>query len=490
VVERARRARFVIDGEEYFAAAFAAMRGARRTISLLGWDLDLRVRERPGAETTLRDFLEALVAERPELRVRLLIWDMADALALMRPILPPTWLDWVTHDRLTIKADAAHPTGSAHHQKVLVVDDAVAFSGGMDIAGNRWDTRAHVAGDPRRRDPDGTPYEPRHDLMLMVDGDAAARLGALFRERWHLATGEALDPAEPPGPHHDPWPAGIAPDLRDVPVGLARTRPSWEGVRRAQEVETLFLDSIAAARRCIYIENQYFASRRIAEAVAARLREPDGPEVVIVTSLWGPSWIEHHTMNALRDALIHALRAEDRHDRFRVYGAVTEGEGITVHAKVMVVDDRIVRIGSANINDRSLGVDTECDAVVEAVPGEPGAEDAARAILDLRDDLVAEHLGVARARVAGLVARTGSLVRTIDALRGTLGTQRTLRPIEPRELGPVIDLVDNFILNPSRPTWRTPPGRAIRAALFGAAGAWCLWRAWRLIGTRPDDRHS
>ncbi len=414
--------------------------------------------------------------------MRLLIWDMADALALIRPMVPPTWHDWVTHERLSIKADTVHPTGSSHHQKVLLVDEAVAFIGGMDIAGNRWDTRAHVAGDPRRRDPDGNPYEPRHDLMLMVDGDAAKALANLFRERWRVATGERVPEIEPPLPNHDPWPAGLSPDLRDVQVALSRTVPEDEGPRHVKEVETLFLDCIAAARRCIYIENQYFASRRIAEAVAARLREPDGPEVVVVTSLWGPSWIEHHTMNALRDALVHALREVDRHDRFRIYGAVTEGEGITVHAKLMIVDDRLVRIGSANVNDRSFGVDTECDAVIEAVPGERGERETARGILALRDDLVAEHLGVPRERVTALVRQTGSLARTIDVLRGGEATLRTLRPIEPRELGPAVDFVDNFLLNPSRPSWRTPPGRAIRAAAYGAVGAWFLWRAWKSLG--------
>jgi phospholipase D1/2 len=265
-------------------------------------------------------------------------------------------------------------------------------------------------------------------------------------------------------------------------VALSRTVPEDEGRRRVKEVENLFLDCIAAARRSIYIENQYFASRRIAEAVAARLREPDGPEVVVVTSLWGPSWIEHHTMNALRDALVHALREVDRHDRFRIYGAVTEGEGITVHAKLMIVDDRLVRIGSANVNDRSFGVDTECDAVIEAVPGERGERETARGILALRDDLVAEHLGVPRERVTALVRQTGSLARTIDVLRGGEATLRTLRPIEPRELGPAVDFVDNFLLNPSRPSWRTPPGRAIRAAAYGAVGAWFLWRAWKSLG--------
>lgn len=495
----ARRAAFVVDGEAYFAAAFAALRAARRSVFLLAWDLDLRVRERPGAETTLREFLEALVAERPELTVRLLVWDMADALALIRPAVPPSWHDWLTHERIVIKADAAHPSGSAHHQKVLVVDDALAFVGGMDLAGNRWDTREHVAADPRRRDPDGNPYEARHDLMLMVDGDAALALGEMCRDRWEAATGERPPPvreaeteaearagAEPGAA--DPWPPGVEPALRDVPVALARTLPGWGDHPAVHEVEALFLDAIRAARRCIYLENQYFASRRIAAALAARLGEPGGPEVVVVTSSWGPSWLEHHTMNVLRDALVHELRAADRHDRFRIYGAFTGPEGITVHDKLMIVDDRVLRLGSANLNDRSLGVDTECDAAIEAVPGAPWAEATARAIRALRDDLVAEHLGVPRERVARLVAQTGSLVRAIDALRGGRATQRTLRPLDPRRLGAVVEVVDNFLLNPSRPMWRSPAGRAVRAAAMGAAGAWLMWRAWRVLREEEGPR--
>ena len=110
------------------------------------------------------------------------------------------------------------------------------------------------------------------------------------------------------------------------------------------------------------MENQYFTSPLIAEALARRLREPDGPEVVLISTEHSPSYFDQATMDQTRLNFVRHLQTADTNQKFRIYSPVTTlGRTIIVHAKLTIVDDRLLRIGSANINNRSLGFDTECD---------------------------------------------------------------------------------------------------------------------------------
>ena len=460
-VERARRVSFVIDGDHYFRAAKAAMLRAERSILIIGWDFDPRTRlergagERiaPDAPDVMRDLLRQLVRARPELEIRVLKWNLAFLSAIGRGIAPFFIRNWRTGRRLIFRLDSNHPPGACHHQKVLVVDDAIAFCGGIDFASNRWDTRVHRKDDPHRRLPGGRPYAAHHDVMMAVDGAAAAALGDLARERWLYATGERL---EPPPRTADPWPGDALPDpdLRDVDVAIARTVPKHDGRPAIREVERLQLDVIAAAREAIYIENQYFApAGRITDALAARLAEPDGPEVVIVGARRSSSWLEQHTMDAARDLAVQQLRNADRHGRFRVYAAVTEAnEDLIVHSKTMVVDDRLVRIGSANLNHRSMGFDTECDLAIEA-PARCGEGEAIRrGIRAYRDDMLAEHLRAPVERLRSAIDGAGSLIRGIEALRAASTAGNTcLQDLPPTQVSGWEALAENRLVDPARP---------------------------------------
>ena len=444
--EPAGRVAFLIDGAAYFAALAAAFERARHCILIAGWDFDSRTRIRRGPGTlpaTIGPLLNAFVARRRGLRIYVLNWDFAVIYALEREMLPLMRLDWSTHRRLRYRLDGNHPLGASHHQKIVVVDDAVAFLGGLDICERRWDLPAHRADDPRRVDHAGRPYPPFHDVQLALDGAAAAALGALVRTRWKRATGRRLRPVVPTD---DPWPPGVVPDLERVPVALARTEPQWMGRGEVREVERLHLDAIAAARRSIYIENQYLTAGRIGEALATRLAEADGPEVVIVGQRECTGWLEEGTMGVLRARLVARLREADRFDRLRVcWAAVPGGARVNIHSKIVIVDDTLVRIGSANLNNRSMGLDTECDAAIEA-EGDAGRE---RAIAGLRHRLLGEHLGVGPEEVGAVVAETGSLVAAVDRLRGG---PRTLEPIEcalPDWLDAIVP--DGTVVDPERP---------------------------------------
>jgi len=450
-VARAGRVAFLVDGEAYFAAFRAAAARARRSVIVIGWDVDSRAtlihgRADDDLPVTLGDFLDALVRRRRSLQVHVLDWDFAMLYALERELLPIYTLGWRTHRRLHFRLDDRHPIGASHHQKIVVVDDAVAFVGGLDLTIRRWDTPEHRADEPRRVDPAGDPYPPFHDVQMMVDGAAAAALGELARERWRRATDRdaGVDVAST---EHDPWPVDVRPDVTDVDVAIARTEPPYAGRREVQEVKQLYLDAIAAARHAIYIENQYFTSAAVGDALAGRLAESDGPEVVVVSRRHGGGWLEQNTMEVLRARLVRRLHDADRHDRLRIYcpeRAGLEGECIDLHSKLMIVDDRLLRVGSANLANRSMGLDTECDLALEA-----GDARVARAIGALRDRLLGEHLGVAAEDVARAVERTGSLVKAVEALRGNA---RSLEPLD-GNLDPELDALvpDAAVLDPERP---------------------------------------
>ena len=500
-IERTHRFAVIVDASDYFAAAKAAMRKACHAIYLIGWDFDLRIRLEPGGNDNdlpdqLGHFLRAIIRRRRKLRAFVLKWDYAMLWTLGRQILPMLMLNLWRHGRIRFRLDSAHPTGAAHHQKIIVIDDVLAFCGGIDMTSDRWDTREHSPGNPNRSRPDGSTYGPWHDTTAVVDGAAAQALGELARARWRRATGKRLPV---PGPQGDLWPDGVRPTLRDVDVAVARTAPAYEGRPAINEIERLCLVAIAAARSVIYLESQYFASVTVRNALEERLREPDGPEVVVVNPLTAEGWLEAEAMDSARSMALRRIRAADRHDRFRIYYPVNEaGEPIYVHAKVLAIDNRLLRVGSSNINNRSMGFDTECDLAIEAVPGHPNERQVHAAVTAVRDGLLAEHLGVVPDMLADASQQQGSLVQAIEMLRRSEG--RTLRALEWSETNMVEEfLVETQVLDPERPGkgearvkhWikRTllsiPPTAYVVAAALGAAVV-----AGRVIHTRRRGRST
>lgn len=448
-IARAGRMTPIVDAAAYFAAAKSAMMKARHSILLVGWDFDTRIAlERDGhrrdAPNRLGPFLRWLVRRRPDLRIHLLKWDPGIARSLGHGIMPLVLLHLASRRQVRFKLDRAHPTAACHHQKIVVIDDALAFCGGIDITVDRWDTPDHRDHDPRRRRPDGSLHGPWHDVTTAIDGQVAKALGELARERWRHATGEDI-PVPPEG--GDPWPDGLEPMLRDIDVAIARSQPDHKDQREAREIEALYLQAIGSARRTIYLESQYFASRRIVEALCRRLEEPDGPEIVVVNPETADGWLEEEVMGSARARLLSLVGRSDIHGRFRLYTPVAEGgTPIYVHAKVMVIDDRLLRVGSSNLNNRSMGLDTECDLAVEA--GEED-RDLRRAIVAFRDRLLAEHLGKTVEETEEAFARSGSFIQAVEGLRGP---GRSLRPFDPPELTEEEEaLAETDLLDPERP---------------------------------------
>lgn len=449
-IETAARLSVIIDADDYFRAARQAMLTAKQQILLIGWDFDARILltrddppDHPEAPREVGAFITWLTRRNPALQVHILRWDLGALKSVFRGKTFRTLVKWRFGKQVHLKLDGTHPPGASHHQKIVVIDDCLAFCGGIDMTLSRWDTRAHADRPATRIDPDGCAYMPWHDATTAIEGPAARALGDLCRDRWRRAGGK---PLAVPEVTHECWPACLTPDFAGARLAIARTQPEMAGSAPIHEIESLYVDLIATARRHIYAESQYFASRRIAEAIAMRLAEPDGPEIVIVNPARADGWLEQEAMDTIRARLFQALKQRDPHGRLRIYHPVTAaGEPVYVHAKILVIDDRVLRVGSSNLNNRSLGLDTECDVALAATD-----DRSAWRIAAIRNGLIAEHLGTDSIAVATRLAETGSLIATIDELRTT---GRTLRDYRVPDLDAVEAwLADNQILDPGGET--------------------------------------
>jgi len=193
----------------------------------------------------------------------------------------------------------------------------------------------------------------------------------------------------------------------------------------------------------------------IAEAIARRLAEPEGPEVVFISAEHSPSWFDRLTMDRTRTLVLRRLRRADVFGRFRAYHAdTTSGGPIIIHAKLAISDDNLARIGSANLNNRSSELDTECELAIEA------SDDAtSAAIAHLRNRLVGHYLGRSAGDVATAIERSGGLIGAIDALN----RHGRLKPITPLKMGAFTSLIAAYHLGDP----------------IGVQDAWRPWRRKR-----------
>ena len=504
------RATLLIDGAAYFAALRSSIEKARHSIVILGWDIRADLVLEPGSSSeTLRALLDRVVAAKPSLEVRILVWDWPIVYAFDRQPLPWWHLGLRTHDRIRFALDSCHPPAGCHHEKTVIVDGRLAFVGGIDLTAGRWDTPAHRPSEPHRSPVPGDDRPPFHDYMLLVEGPVAAGVEELALRRWHRATGEQVAGTEPHPGDASPWPDGVSAPFVDLDVAIARTRPRWRGEKPAREIEAAILACIAAARHAIYIENQYLTTDRVARALAARLVEPDGPEVTIVTPKACEGPFETAVMDVGRMRLLRRLRKAARPDRLRVATLEVESEGgkacVNVHGKLLIVDDRLLCVGSANLANRSMGLDTECNLIVEA------ADDRTRAaIRDVHARLLAEHLEASVETVASLLGRhQDRSIPVIEAIGP--GRMRELRlRLSPlvRELASparLVDLDEPMTTEHIARHLASPPRRRRLGELFSRIGlavaatlaigfllgtGWLVGRDWVEWGLRFATDHA
>jgi phosphatidylserine/phosphatidylglycerophosphate/cardiolipin synthase-like enzyme len=228
-ISHADRAAFLIDGAAYFESVADAIEQAQTSVCISAWDIDSRIRLMRRSDTdadpqSLGPFLNAKTKRTRGLQVYVLAWDFPMLYVREREWLPIFNLGWKTHQRIYFHLDDEHPIGASQHQKLMVIDNSLAFCGGLDLSNSRWDTPQHEVEDPRRKDPNNKPYNPVHDLQMAVSGDAAAALGELFGERWVMATGTPIDVQD--SQSAEPWPKDLRPDLKSECGGGCRFQHS------------------------------------------------------------------------------------------------------------------------------------------------------------------------------------------------------------------------------------------------------------------------
>jgi phospholipase D1/2 len=473
------------DAAEYFGALRDTLLLAEWQVYIIGWDIHSKTRlvgpsgrAADGLPIELGAFLAELLKVKPMLRINILIWDFAALYAVER--------EWHSADKFTVESDdriqfcmdASLPLGSSEHQKIVVIDHVVAFVGGLDLTIRRWDTSEHLAAHPLRHDPDGKAYPPFHDVQCMVEGEAAAALGEIATARWATA-GRASKGCETV--ECERWPASVLAGARQVQTGIARTELRTASQGGIDEVARLFEASIGSASRFIYIENQFISATKIAEALAQRMVDVPSLHVLIVTPKAHLSWLESRAMQGGRGGFIGPFVTAGVAGRLRILYPSVHDHGLSaavmVHSKVMIVDDRFLRIGSANLNNRSMGADTECDLAFEATTVEHR-----NFISSLRRRLIGHFCGVTEVELAG---HEDDLLGFVD-FHAQNGAGRALLPIdcERTPAGAVTGIIQP-IADPKQPLdleraarrmWNGRTLLAVCGTVVALAGLALAWR--------------
>jgi phosphatidylserine/phosphatidylglycerophosphate/cardiolipin synthase-like enzyme len=250
--------------------------------------------------------------------------------------------------RVQVALDSRERPLHCHHEKLVIVDGEVAFVGGIDLtddAGDRLDAPEHPA-----RGSIGW-----HDATSRIEGLAVADVADHFRLRWQEVTGERLPAAHP------------APTAGDVEIQVVRTVPEKIYGRLPQGEFTIlesYLRALRAAERLIYLENQFLWSPEVVAVLQDKLRNPpsDGFRLLVLLPVK-----PNNGSDDTRGQLGVLADADDGADRFlacTLHQAGEAGRPIYVHAKIGIVDDRWLTIGSANLNEHSLFNDTEMNVVI------------------------------------------------------------------------------------------------------------------------------
>jgi phosphatidylserine/phosphatidylglycerophosphate/cardiolipin synthase-like enzyme len=346
-VREGNKVEIVVDGQDAFAGMLAAIEAAQKSVHLAGWhalpDFELT---RGSSPRTLGDALRDVSGHA---RVRVLLWAGARL-----PVIRPTRSDsrrardaFAGIPGVHVALDDREYLQHCHHEKLLVVDDRVAYVGGLDLThltADRWDTSGH---EPR-------PSLGWHDAAVRLEGPVVGDVAAHFNARWTEVTGEGLADLEAPPPVG----AHAVQFLRTIPEKIYGFLPDGEFSILAD-----YRRALAGAQHLIYLENQFLWAPEIVDILEEKLTHPPTAAFRMVVLL--PS----HPSSGRDTTLGQLSRLVQADKEGRLLSATLQPAGVGdpgtyVHAKVGIVDDRWLTIGSANLNAHSLFNDTEANVTV------------------------------------------------------------------------------------------------------------------------------
>lgn len=437
-VASAEQTGLLIDARDYYRAFYHAARAAKRYVLISGWQFDSDVRLLRGedaedaGEVCLLSFLNGLCEKNQDLQIYILAWNFNSVYGIDREWFQKWYFNWTTNDRLKFCFDDCHCLGASHHQKFAVVDGAVAFLGGLDLCSSRWDDRDHCADNPRRVNADQNIYTPFHDVQSYHVGGVAKKLADLFSERWKLVRCDDLNLPETAEKERVDFPGSLP--ILSSRVGISRTQAKTADGRQDsyQEIRRLLVAAIKSAEKLIYLENQYFSSNALFRALSRRMTDASRPrlQIVMVLAKDANALFEKISIGLMQAKLIARLKelaAATGHKIGIYYPACLDAEGQEVptyiHSKLFLVDDRFLSVGSANMNNRSMGLDTELNVAWEAAPEEHSVIESIRRI---RADLLAEHTGAGDSASLHEVTAAKGLVDSLERLAGS-GSSRLRR---------------------------------------------------------------
>ncbi|MDE9364040.1 phospholipase D family protein [Luteipulveratus sp. YIM 133132] len=371
------RLEVLIDGSAALPEIERAIAGAEHSVHIAGWHASPDFTLSPGPDAApLRDVLAAAAERVP---TRLLLWAGAPlpVITPARKLVAKARAEFVRDSRMECALDRRERSMHCHHEKIVVIDDRVAYVGGIDLtalSGNRFDSPDHP-----RADSLGW-----HDCATRLEGPAVEDVAGHFRHRWQEVTGRTI-PAPRPQPVAGTSSVQV---LRTVPDGTYEFLPDGEFT-----ILQAYLRALAAATSFIHLENQFLWSPEVVDVLIDKLRNPPSEEFRVLLVLPAHPNNGGDTTCGQLGRLIAADDDAGRLLAVTVIGPTARGAGVYVHAKVGIVDDRWLTVGSANLNEHSLFNDTEMNVLTD---------DRALA-RDTRLRLWAEHTGRPLAELDGPV---------------------------------------------------------------------------------------